>query len=92
MSEFNREYIKLLRKQVEVEIRYLKSKDHKLVRITEPCIFCKDTQLGFYKCDRLRELGQFHSQLVVRLKGIEDIEKFEFETGKLPELFTSIEI
>lgn len=92
MSDFNRAYIKLLRKQVEVEIKYLKSEGHNQDKIIKPCIFCRDTYKKYYKCDRLSSLNQFLSELVVRLKGLDDIEKFNFETENLPELFTSIEI
>lgn len=78
MSKLNNQYIGLLREQVEVEINYLKSVGHSHDLIDEPCIFCYEARRtsgesrtnGYYankyKCNRLRELENFLSQLTVR--------------------------
>lgn len=78
MHDFNTFYIRLLRTQVEEEIKYLKSVGHSHDLIDDPCIFCYEARRtpgesltnGYYankyKCNRLRELENFLSQLTVR--------------------------
>lgn len=69
MTDFNKVYLKLLKDQVEVEIKFLKSVGHNNIKITtQPCIWCicyKNT----YVCNRLNELNQFLSEIVVKMNG-----------------------
>lgn len=72
MRNFNPEYIKLLRTQVEEEIKYLQAVGHTLGFNDYPCIFCYETTLidgdyaKKYKCNRLKLLQDFQSDLNVR--------------------------
>lgn len=75
MNNFNPEYIKLLRRQVEEEIGYLQCKGHNQDLIDDPCIFCYEARTtpgesrtnGYYankyKCNRMKELKSFVSRL-----------------------------
>ncbi len=67
MRDFNKDYLRLLREQVEVEIKFLNSVGHNLTPINQPCIWCNDYK-GRYVCNRLNELREFLSQIVVRQK------------------------
>jgi len=66
MSDFNKPYLRLLREQVEVEIKYLQSVGHDTKHPEKAFIWCNE-----YKnqniCNRLRELREFLSQIMVRL-------------------------
>lgn len=66
MHKFEKTYLKLLRDQVDVEIKFLTRAGHNKADITEPCIWCREFN-GRFICNRLLELRQFHSQIVVRL-------------------------
>jgi hypothetical protein len=88
MRDFNRDYLRLLRDQVEVEIKYLKSVGHDSEIINQPCIWCNMFK-GRYMCNRLHELKEFLSQIVVRQNGQpKEDNKAEFSTlscdGLLP--------
>ena len=96
MTNFNKHYIKLLRDQVEVEIKYLQSMGHSQELISDPCIFCYEARrpagdartngdfMGMYKCNRLKDLQQFVSQLVVREKTSNfEAKSYEYETRTL---------
>ena len=96
MTRFDKTYIKLLRDQVEVEIKYLQSQGHSGRTATVPCIFCYPGRHGGHECGRMTELKQFHSQLVVRQKGFGEIEQVEYERrpigqeiGKAPDVIHS---
>lgn len=90
MSDWNNTYIKLLRDQVEVEIKFLQSQGHDSDKITSPCMFCYDSQQRFHKCRRLTELRQFLSQLVVRQKSIKEIPHFDYKTSEMPLLYPDL--
>lgn len=90
MNDFKKFYIKLLREQVEIEIQFLTQNGHDTKEIHKNCMFCVDTQKGYYRCHRLTELKQFQSQLAIWKKGIRDIEKFDFKTTKLPPMFPEL--
>ena len=81
MSDFNKPYLRLLREQVEVEIEYLQSVGHDVKHPIERCIWCMDYK-GRNVCNRLTELGQFLSQIVVKQNQKTDTEtpKCDFTT------------
>ncbi len=58
-NDFNSWYLALLKKQVEEEIQFLIKNGHDSDRIKEPCMFCINTQQGYYRCHRLQELRRF---------------------------------
>ena len=73
MNNFETEYLKLLKRQVEEEISYLVRNGHDNTPITLPCMFCAPAPRNTYVCRRLTELRQFQSQIAVR--GGRDIPK-----------------
>ncbi len=67
MNDFNRYYLRLLRDQVEIEIKYLQSVGHDTKYPPTACIWCQEYK-EHNMCNRLRELREFLSQIVVRQK------------------------
>lgn len=65
MTNFNTNYLKLLREQVEEEIDYLNRNGHANEKIHVRCMFCIDTQKGYFRCHRLQELQRFHSSVLL---------------------------
>lgn len=65
MTDFNRDYLRLLRDQVETEMRFLNNLRHNVLPIKQPCIFCNQVEQSYF-CTRLKELKEFLSQIVVR--------------------------
>lgn len=63
-NEFSTAYIRLLRKQVEAEIKFLVANGHDNPEIHMPCMFCYDTCKAYYKCPRLGQLQEFQSSLL----------------------------
>lgn len=80
MVNFSNHYIRLLREQLEEEIKYLRSVGHGHDLIDDPCIFCYEARRPAgesrtngdyatkYRCTRLRELENFLSRLTVKEK------------------------
>lgn len=64
MSDFHKQYMVLLRKQVDQEISFLISNGHNSDQITLPCMFCVQHQHGYYYCRRLNDLRQFQSTII----------------------------
>lgn len=64
INDFATWYTALLRKQVEEEIQFLVTNGHQAQKISAPCMFCIDSQKGYYKCYRLDELKRFHSSIM----------------------------
>lgn len=64
MSDFNKLYLCLLRKQVDEEIAYLVKNGHNNDKISVPCMFCVQHQEGYYYCRRLIDLRQFQSSII----------------------------
>lgn len=58
-NDFNSWYLALLKKQVQEEIDFLIKNGHDSDRIKVPCMFCINTQQGYYRCSRLGELRRF---------------------------------
>ena len=63
MNDFKRDYLHLLREQVELEMALLARHAHTDVNTTA-CPFCYESK-GKYRCNRVQELKNFHSQIVV---------------------------
>lgn len=69
MSEFNDQYLKLLRTQVDEEINYLlKNKHHNKKLILEPCMFCVQCDSlryrKYYSCRRMEDLKRFQASII----------------------------
>ena len=81
MSDFNKPYLRLLREQVEVEIKYLQSVGHDVKHPVDSCIWCMDYK-GRNVCNRLHELREFLSQIVVRTnqKPLQETKQCDFTT------------
>lgn len=77
MTNFNKEYLNMLKIQVADEIDFLVSKGHEQIN-TDPCMFCQPMQQTFskfsdlkdhlmspheikYRCERLQKLREFQS-------------------------------
>lgn len=60
-----KDYIKILRKQVDDEISYLVQHGHDTKHPPVACIFCHEFK-GVNFCKRLTELRQFQSTLAVK--------------------------
>lgn len=87
-NDFQSWYLALLRKQVEEEIQFLITNGHQAEKIYNPCMFCIDSQKGFYHCPRLHELKQFASSIQVniatkRKSKQEDRQPIGFEPARL---------
>ena len=67
MSNFKTEYYSLLRRQVEDEINFLIKNGHEKEIIVNNCCFCYQTRQKTWKCNRLNELRQFHSSIMVNI-------------------------
>lgn len=67
MRDFNKDYLRLLKDQVEVEIRTLQHYGHDQEIIPNACIWCYQGRKGETRCNRLNELRNFLSQIVVRM-------------------------
>ena len=65
MSNFQSDYLELLRRQVEEEISFLISHGHKEFDNHTKCNFCFDIGRGNSRCNRLSDLRRFLSELVV---------------------------
>ncbi len=84
MPDINKPYLQLLRDQVEVEIKYLVSVGHDTQYPTDVCVFCTEYK-GRNICNRLRELREFLSQIVVNMnqKNMKTTPKDEFLSSAL---------
>lgn len=63
-DEFNKQYLTLLRRQVEEEIHYLNTNGHDNEVIYTPCMFCIERPNSSYVCRRLIDLKQFLSSIM----------------------------
>lgn len=66
-NDFHGWYLALLQKQVDEEIQFLKTNGHDNPKIYIPCMFCIDTEKGYYRCGRLTELRQFASSIAINI-------------------------
>ena len=64
MTEFEANYLTLLRTQVEEEIQYLLNHGHNTENNILPCMFCVPITKGVgFRCNRLHELRNFQSSI-----------------------------
>lgn len=63
-NDFSKWYLALLRKQVDEEIQFLVSNGHDTHKIYIPCMFCIESNKGYYTCHRLNELKRFQSSII----------------------------
>ena len=68
MDNFQTEYMGLLKRQVDEEIKYLIDNNHSSKQNYKPCVFCYETKSGSYNCNRLGELRQFQSTIAVAMQ------------------------
>lgn len=69
-NQFNTNYLALLRIQVDQEIDFLVRNGHMNEKIHIPCSFCIDSQKGHYRCNRLNQLIEFQSQILMQQKSL----------------------
>lgn len=75
MNNFNAEYLKLLKHQVQDEIDFLRNHGHKDKFPTIPCQFCIPYE-NHYACSRLSTLNSFLKD-VQKWQGNRNEEKFK---------------
>jgi hypothetical protein len=68
MYNFQTEYLDLLKRQVDEEIKFLVDKGHRSKENFKPCMFCYETKAGYYNCNRIGELRQFQSSIAVSMQ------------------------
>lgn len=69
MSNWNKQYLKLLYDQVQDELSFLNAQGHKLNSVTEPCIFCVKnmSKPDSYHCNRVKSLQAFLGEITVKI-------------------------
>lgn len=64
MNNFAKDYISLMIRQVDEEIRYLTAHGHNKSTLYEPCMFCVKRKVNVYSCNRIEILTSFKESLL----------------------------